>query len=148
MNFRYGNIPHTLLEYDLELKRERSELYPEFVVYPYGKNSIRVLNEVTGISSIHFREGAASPFASREKEYQVASNYFRRHAYIPVGALAMCVPWFSTWHGSSGVPDVFRKVSETAFAVVSDTSNPPMLYNTVFFQSTQPFEHSSAYLED
>ena len=148
MNFRYGNMPHTLLEYDLELKRERSELYPEFVVYPYGKNSIRVLNEVTGVSSIHFREGAASPFASREKEYQVASNYFRRHAYIPVGALAMCVPWFSTWHGSSGVPDVFRKVSETAFAVVSDTSNPPMLYNTVFFQSTQPFEHSSAYLED
>ena len=148
MNFRYGNMPHTLLEYDMELKRERSELYPEFVVYPYGKNSIRVLNEVTGVSSIHFREGAASPFASREKEYQVASNYFRRHAYIPVGALAMCVPWFSTWHGSSGVPDVFRKVSETAFAVVSDTSNPPMLYNTVFFQSTQPFEHSSAYLED
>ena len=148
MNFRYGNMPHTLLEYDMELKRERSELYPEFVVYPYGKNSIRVLNEETGVSSIHFREGAASPFASREKEYQVASNYFRRHAYIPVGALAMCVPWFSTWHGSSGVPDVFRKVSETAFAVVSDTSNPPMLYNTVFFQSTQPFEHSPAYLED
>ena len=148
MNFRYGNMPHTLLEYDMELKRERSELYPEFVVYPYGKNSIRVLNEVTGISSIHFREGAASPFASREKEYQVASNYFRRHAYIPVGALAMCVPWFSTWHGSSGVPDVFRKVSETTFAVVSDTNDPPTLYDTVFFQSTQPFEHSSAYLED
>ena len=148
MNFRYGNIPYTLLEYDLELKRERSELYPEFVVYPYGKDSIRVLNEETGVSSNHFRKGAASLFTFREKEYQVASSYFRRHAYIQVGALALCVPWFSTWHGSSGVPDVFRKVSETAFAVVSDTSNPPMLYNTVFFQSTQPFEHSPAYLED
>ena len=141
MNFRYGNMAYTLLEYDLELKRERSELYPEFVVYPYGENSIRVLNEETGVSSNHFREGTASPFASREKEHQVASSYFRRHVYIPVGSLAMCVPWFSTRHCSSGVPDVFRKLSETAFAVVSDTNNPPMLYNTVFFRSTQPFEH-------
>ena len=141
MNFRYGNMPYTLLEYDLELKRERSELYPEFVVYPYGENSIRVLNEETGISSNHSRKGAALPFISSEREHQVASNYFRRHAYIQVGSLAMCVPWFSTWHGSSGVPDVFRKLSESAFAVVSDTSNPPMLYNTVFFRSTQPFEH-------
>ena len=139
MNFRYGNMAYTLLEYDLELKRERSELYPEFVVYPYGENSIRVLNEETGISSNHSRKGAALPFISSEREHQVASNYFRRHAYIQVGALAMCVPWFSTWHGSSGVPDVFRKLSESAFAVVSDTSDPPMLYNTTFFRSTQPF---------
>ena len=139
MNFRYGNMPYTLLEYDLELKRERSELYPEFVVYPYGENSIRVLNEETGISSNHSRKGTALPFISSEREHQVASSYFRRHAYIQVGALAMCVPWFSTWHGSSGVPDVFRKLSESAFAVVSDTSDPPMLYNTTFFRSTQPF---------
>ena len=141
MNFRYGNMPYTLLEYDLELKRERSELYPEFVVYPYGENSIRVLNEETGVSSNHFREGVASPFASREKEHQVASSYFRRHVYIPVGSLAMCVPWFSTRHCSSGVPDVFRKLSESVFAVVSDTSDPPMLYHKVYFRSTQPLEH-------
>ena len=141
MTFRYGNRPYTLREYDLELKRERSELYPEFVVYPYGKDSIRVLNEKTGVSSNHFREGAASPFDSREKEHQVASSYFRRHAYIPVGSLAMCVPWFSTWHNSSGVPDVFRKLSESVFAVVSDTSDPPMLYDMVYFRSTQPLEH-------
>ena len=139
MNFRYGNIPHTLLEYDLELKRERSELYPEFVVYPYGKDSIRVLNEETGISSNHSRKGTALPFISSEREHQVASSYFRRHAYIPVGSLAICVPWFSTRHCSSGVPDVFRKLSESVFAVVSDTSDPPMLYNTTFFRSTQPF---------
>ena len=141
MNFRYGNMPYTLLEYDLELKRERSELYPEFVVYPYGENSIRVLNEERGISSNHSRKGAALPFISSEREHQVASNYFRRHAYIQVGSLAMCVPWFSTWHGSSGVPDVFRKLTESGFAVVSDTSDPPMLYGTAFFRSTQPFEH-------
>ena len=141
MNFRYRNVPYTLLEHDVELKRERSELYPEFVVYPYGGDSIRVLNEETGVSSNHFREGAASSFTSREKEHQVASSYFRRHAYIPVGSLAMCVPWFSTWHGSSGVPDVFRKLTESGFAVVSDTSDPPMLYGTAFFRSTQPFEH-------
>ena len=138
MNFRYKDVPYTVLEHDVKLKRERSELYPKFVVYPYGENSIRVLNEETGISSNHFREGAASPFASREKAYQVASSYFRRHAYIPVGALAICVPWFSTWHGSSGVPDVFKKLSESAFAVVSDTSNPPMLYDTSFFYSIHP----------
>ena len=138
MNFRYKDVPCTVLEHDVELKRERSELYPEFVVYPYGEDSIRVLNEETGISSNHFREGAASPFASREKEYQVASSYFRRHAYIPVGALAICVPWFSTWRGSSGVPDVFRKLSESAFAVVSDTSDPPILYDTSFFYSIHP----------
>ena len=138
MNFRYKDVPYTVLEHDLELKRERSELYPKFVVYPYGENSIRVLNEETGISSNHFREGAASPFASREKAYQVASSYFRRHAYIPVGALAICVPWFSTWHGSSGVPDVFKKVSETTFAVVPDTSDQLMLYDTSFFFSIHP----------
>ena len=138
MNFRYGNIPRTLLEYDLELKRERSELYPEFVVYPYGEDSIRVLNEETGVSSNHFRKGAASLFTFREKEQQVASSYFRRHAYIPVGALAICVPWFSTLRGSSGVPDVFRKLSESAFAVVSDTSDPPILYDTSFFYSIHP----------
>ena len=141
MTLRYGNRPYTLREYDLELKRERSELYPEFVVYPYGEDSIRVLNEETGVSSNHFREGAASPFTSREKEQQVASSYFRRHAYIPVGSLAMCVPWFSTRHCSSGVPDVFRKLSESVFAVVSDTSDPPMLYDMVYFRSTQPLEH-------
>ncbi len=141
MTLRYGNRPYTLREYDLELKRERSELYPEFVVYPYGEDSIRVLNEETGVSSNHFREGAASPFASREKEHQVASSYFRRHVYIPVGSLAMCVPWFSTWHNSSGVPDVFRKLSESVFAVVSDTSDPPMRYDMVYFRSTQPLEH-------
>ena len=141
MTFRYGNRPYTLREYDLELKRERSELYPEFVVYPYGEDSIRVLNEETGVSSNHFREGAASPFASREKEHQVASSYFRRHVYIPVGSLAVCVPWFSTRHCSSGVPDVFRKLSESVFAVVSDTSDPPMLYDMVYFRSTQPLEH-------
>ena len=141
MNFRYRNVPYTLLEHDVELKRERSELYPEFVVYPYGGDSIRVLNEETGVSSNHFREGAASPFTSREKEHQVASSYFRRHAYIPVGSLAMCVPWFSTWHGSSGVPDVFTKLSESTFVVESDTSDSPMQYHTVFFRSTQPFEN-------
>ena len=108
-------------------------------MYPYGEDSIRVLNEETGISSNHSRKGTALPFISSEREHQVASSYFRRHAYIQVGALAMCVPWFSTWHGSSGVPDVFRKLSESAFAVVSDTSDPPMLYNTTFFRSTQPF---------
>ena len=141
MTFRYGNMPYSLLEYDLELKRERSELYPEFVVYPYGENSIRVLNEETGVSSNHFREGTASPFDSREREHQVASNYFRRHAYIPVGSLALCVPWFSTWHGSSGVPDVFTKLSESTFVLESDTSDSPMLYDTVYFRSTQPLEH-------
>ena len=141
MNFRYRNVPYTLLEHDVELKRERSELYPEFVVYPYGGDSIRVLNEETGVSSNHSRKGTALPFISSEREHQVASSYFRRHAYIPVGSLAMCVPWFSTWHGSSGVPDVFRKLTESGFAVVSDTSDPPMLYGTAFFRSTQPFEH-------
>ena len=141
MNFRYRNVPYTLLEHDVELKRERSELYPEFVVYPYGGDSIRVLNEETGVSSNHFREGAASPFTSREKEHQVASSYFRRHVYIPVGSLAMCVPWFSTRHCSSGVPDVFRKLSESVFAVVSDTSDPTMLYDMVYFRGTQPLEH-------
>ena len=33
MNFRYGNMPYTLLEYDLELKRERDLSYILSLLY-------------------------------------------------------------------------------------------------------------------